>query len=225
MLYIVDTADLDKIKHCKEFYPIAGVTTNPSIISKENNPDFLGIIGKIREVLGDKLMLHVQTTAVKAEDMVKEGEKLRDYVGEPFYLKVPMTAEGLKATRILHSEGIKVTQTTIFSQEQALMAATAGASFVAPYVNRLDNLGADGAMVVDEIAQLFAIHDVDCKILAASFKNVEQVHKVAMTGAEAITINPELFDQIIHHPLTNTAIDQFKNDWESVYGEIGRAHV
>lgn len=216
MLFMVDTADLKAIKRCNEFYPIAGVTTNPTIISREKT-DFKKLICDIREIIGPDKMLHVQTTATVAEDIVREAEMIKSVVGGDFYVKIPISAEGLKATTMCKEKGIGVTMTAIFTQTQALMSAMAGADFVAPYVNRLDNVVADGVNVVREIVDVFNAHNIKTKLLAASFKNVEQVHKVALTGAQSVTINPELFDMLISHPLTNKAVDDFASDWDNVY--------
>ena len=218
MLYLIDTANLAEIKRCCEFYPVCGVTTNPTIISKENS-NFKNIIYGIREIIGDDKMLHVQTTATEAGDILKEANMIKDVVGGNFYLKIPITKEGLKATKMCKDAGFGVTMTAIFTQQQALIAACAGADFVAPYINRLDNIVSDGVHVVGEIVKMFNMYDIKTKILAASFKNAEQVHKVSMTGAHAVTINSDIFDMLIYHPLTYYAIDDFNKDWEMVYGD------
>ncbi|MBQ4592680.1 MAG: fructose-6-phosphate aldolase [Clostridia bacterium] len=218
MLYLIDTADLDAIKKCSEYFPVSGVTTNPTIISREKT-DFRTLLYSIREIIGDDKMLHVQATATEADEIVKEAEMIKNVVRGNFYIKIPITREGLRATAICKDKGIGVTMTAIFTQQQALIAAKAGADFVAPYINRLDNIVSDGVRVVEEISDIFKNYDIKTKILAASFKTVEQVHKVSMSGAHAITINPDLFDMLIYHPLTYYAIDDFSKDWESVYGE------
>ena len=218
MLYLIDTANLDAIRTCCEYYPVAGVTTNPTIISRENS-DFKTLVTSIRSIIGDERMLHVQTTATEAEDIVKEAEMLRSLVGGKFYIKIPITKEGLKAASVCKSHGIGVTMTAIFTQPQALVAARAGADFVAPYINRLDNIVSDGVHVVEEIVDIYRAYSLPTQVLAASFKNAEQVHKVSLTGAHAVTINPDLFDTLLYHPLTFYAIDDFAKDWENVYGE------
>ena len=218
MLFLIDTANLEAIRRVCEFYPVAGVTTNPTIVSREK-ADFRNLIYSIREIIGPDKMLHVQTTATEAHDIVKEAEMIKEVVGGNFYLKIPITREGVKATKMCKDKGIGVTMTAIFTQPQALMAASAGADFVAPYINRLDNIVSDGVNVVHEIVDIFRAYNLNTKVLAASFKNVEQVHKVSLTGAYSVTINPELFDMLIYHPLTYYAIDDFTKDWESVYKE------
>jgi len=217
MLFMVDSADLNGIRKCAEFFPIAGVTTNPTIISSAKT-DFKKLLLDIREIIGEDKMLHVQATSSDAEDMVREAEMLRDLVGGDFYVKIPITEQGLKAIKMCKAEGIKVTTTAIFTQQQALMAARAGADFVAPYVNRMDNLLSDGVHVVEEIVELFKLQNLDSKVLAASFKTCEQVHKVAMSGAHSVTINPELFSSLIYHPMTMYSLDAFDCDWAEVYG-------
>ncbi|MBR6514064.1 MAG: fructose-6-phosphate aldolase [Clostridia bacterium] len=217
MLYIIDSADISRIKKCAEFYPIDGVTTNPTIISKEKT-DFIKLITEIRSVIGHDKMFHIQTTSTDCKDIVEEGLRLREMMGENFYLKIPVSPEGLKATMELKKQGVGITMTAIFTQQQALIGAKAGADFVAPYVNRLDNIVSDGVHVVGEIVNLFKVHNVDSKVLAASFKTAEQVHKIAMVGTHSITINPELFEQLVYHPLTLYAVDDFEADWASVYG-------
>lgn len=218
MLYLIDTANLAAIKKCCEYFPVAGVTTNPTIVSKEKT-DFRNLICSIREIIGDRKMLHVQTTATEADEILKEAKMIKSVVGGDFYLKIPITREGLKATAMCKDAGINVTMTAIFTQPQALLAAKAGADFVAPYINRLDNIVSDGVHVVSEIVNIFNEYNIKTQVLAASFKNVEQVHKVSMTGAHAVTINPDLFDMLIYHPLTYYAIDDFNKDWEMVYGD------
>ncbi|PWM47515.1 MAG: fructose-6-phosphate aldolase [Clostridiales bacterium] len=218
MLYIIDSADIEKIKRCVEFFPIDGVTTNPTIISKEHT-DFATLIKSIRNIIGPDKMFHIQTKADTAKDIINEAVALNEFVGGNFYIKIPISDEGLKATKELKKMGIKVTETAIFTQQQALIAAKAGADFVAPYVNRLDNIVSDGVHVVGEIVDLLKMHNLPSKVLAASFKTVEQIHKIALVGGHAVTLNPSLYEQLVYHPLTQYAIDDFNVDWESVYGK------
>lgn len=168
MLYVLDTANLEQIKRAFDLYPMSGVTTNPTIISKENR-NFLDILKEIREIIGEDKMLHVQAVSLKSEDIVREAEYLKKTIGGNIYIKVPVFAEGIKAMKILKKKGIKITATAIFTAQQALMAAIAGAEFVAPYVNRIDNITGNGINVVSQIVKLFVIHHIDAKVLAASF--------------------------------------------------------
>ncbi len=218
MIYILDTANLEDIKHANEFYPIAGVTTNPSLVSKEKK-DFVELVTAIRDIIGEEKMLHVQTTATKAEDMVEEAKMLKALVGGEFYVKVPIGEEGLKATMMLKKEGIGVTMTAIFTPQQALIAAKAGADFVAPYVNRLDNISADGVQVVADIVRMFDVFGLDAKVLAASFKNTMQLQNVALVGGHSATISLDVLKAAISHPMTDAAIAGFEKDWKNTYGE------
>ncbi len=218
MIYILDTADIDAIKHCNEFYPLAGVTTNPSIISKENT-DFWKLVKEIRSIIGEEKMLHVQTVQTKAEKIVEEAKLLKKELGGELFVKIPIGEEGLKATMELKKLGISVTMTAIFTPAQALIAAKAGASYVAPYVNRLDNIIGDGTEVVAQIVELLENYDLDCKVLAASFKNAEQVHKCALYGCHSVTVSADIMKTLISHPMTDAAIGGFEKDWKRVYGD------
>lgn len=218
MKYLVDTGNLEAIKYCNEFYPLAGVTTNPTLVAKEKS-DFWALIKQIRNIIGPDKMLHVQTVQTTAEKMVEEAKLIKETVGGEFYVKIPICEEGLKATMMLKELGIGVTMTAIFTPAQALMAAKAGASFVAPYVNRLDNILGDGVRVVEEIVEQFAIYGLDCQVLAASFKNCQQIHNCALVGCHTATISADLFKSIISHPMTEAAVSGFEKDWKEMYGD------
>lgn len=218
MLYILDTADIEVIRHCNEYYPLAGVTTNPSIIAKEHT-DFWSLVEEIRSIIGDDKMLHIQTTQDTAEKIVEEAKLLKERLRGEFFIKIPISEEGLKATKMLKAEGIGVTMTAIFTPPQALVAARAGASFVAPYANRLDNIIGDGCEVVAQITEELKTYNMDCQVLAASFKNAEQVHRCAMAGCHCVTVTDDLLKAIISHPMTDDAVENFKKDWERVYGD------
>ncbi len=218
MLYILDTANLKEIKHCNEYYPISGVTTNPSIITKENT-EFWTLVKEIRNIIGEDKMLHIQTVQKTADKIVEEAKLLKEKLGGNFYIKIPICEEGLKAVKILKELNFNVTMTAIFTPVQALVAAKAGADFVAPYVNRLDNIIGDGTDVVKQIVSEFKNYNLNCKVLAASFKNAEQVHQCAMAGCDSVTIAPSLLKTVITHPMTDKAILDFDKDWEKVYSE------
>lgn len=218
MLYLLDTANLEQIKRAFDLYPMSGVTTNPTIISKEKR-SFLDILKGIREIIGEDKMLHVQAVSKNADEIVKEAEYIQKAIGGNLYIKVPVIPEGIKAMKILKAKGIKITATAIFTADQALMAAVAGADFVAPYVNRIDNISGNGVNVVKEIVELFKTYNLDTKVLAASFKNVQQVHEVALAGGQSVTVNADIMDGLLSHPLTDWSVDQFVSDWEGVYGK------
>lgn len=216
MIYMLDTANIEAIKKAVDLYPLAGVTTNPSIIAKENRP-FAEILREIRRAIGKDRMLHAQVMGKTADVMVPEALALRE-IDPDLIIKVPVTPQGIKAMKSLKELSIRITATAILTPQQALMAAVAGAEFLAPYVNRLDNICANGTMVAAEIAHLIEVYQLDAKVLAASFKNVQQVHEVAKAGVQSVTIAPDVFDQLLVHPLTNSGVAGFTTDWDSVYG-------
>ena len=216
MRYLVDSFSPEAIKKIFEYYPVEGVTTNPAIVSREKT-EFKPTLMQIREVIGDK-MLHVQTMQTVAEEMVKEALALKTLLGEPFYIKLPANPEGLKACRLLKKEGVNVTVTAVFSASQALIAARAGADFVAPYVNKLDDAG-DGEACVKQIVELFKTFDLKTKVLAASFRNVAQVTRVALSGSDFITLPCAFYEKLICHPMTENAVKGFESDWAGVYGD------
>lgn len=219
MIYMLDTANIPDIARCIDLYPIAGVTTNPSIITKENKP-LPEILKGIKAVIGDDIMLHAQVMGKDATTMIAEAYRLQELVGSNFVVKIPATAQGIKAMKTLaRNNDLRITATAILSPQQALMAAVAGAEFLAPYVNRLDNICGDGVRVVSDIVTLLQKHHLPSKLLAASFKNVQQVHDVAMAGAQSVTISPDVFEQLIVHPLTDSGVAGFVRDWEGVYGK------
>ncbi|ODS04428.1 fructose-6-phosphate aldolase [Vibrio scophthalmi] len=216
MIYMLDTANLDAIQKAVDLYPIEGVTTNPTIIARENRP-FKDVILSIREIIGPNRMLHAQVLGKTAEVMFEEARAMRQ-IDPELIIKVPVTPQGIKAMKLISADGARITATAILTPQQALMAAMAGAEFLAPYVNRLDNICGDGTQVVAEIAHLIDVYGLKAKVLAASFKNVQQVHEVAKAGAQSVTIGPDVFDLLLVHPLTDSGVAGFVSDWESVYG-------
>lgn len=218
MEYILDTADIAAIRHCNEFYPVSGVTTNPSIIAKEKK-DFWEIVKEIRSIIGPDKLFFAQTVQKTADKIVEEAKLMNEKSGGEFCVKIPIGEEGLKATMELKKLGIKVLMTAIFTPTQALIAAKAGADYVAPYVNRLDNITGDGCEVVAQIVEQFAIHNMQCKVLAASFKNVQQVHNCASAGCQCVTITGDLMEALIKHPMTDAALAGFEKDWTNTYGD------
>ncbi len=189
-------------------------------VLRKEKTDFIKRICDIRAVIGEDKILCAQTLQTTSELIVKEGKKLNEAIGGNFYLKVPIGEAGLKATMELKKLGIGVLMTAIFTPTQALMAAKAGADFVAPYVNRIDNIGGDGVGVVAEIVNQFANYGIStCRVMAASFKNVQQVNDCASVGCHVATIGPDIYKLLISHPLTDAAIAGFEKDWKSVYGD------
>lgn len=218
MKLLVDDASIDKIKEIYDKYPMDGVTTNPSILAKgDKNP--YAVLKEIRAFIGNKAELHVQVISDTAEKMVEEGHKIAEILGMNTYIKIPTIQEGLKAMRILSSEGYHVTATTIYTPIQAFLAAKAGADYAAPYLNRIDNLGADGVMVTKKIQDIYNRSDLKTKILAASFKNTLQVQELCEYGVGAATLTPDVIDNLIKNASVTSALDVFTQDFEKLCGE------
>lgn len=218
MIYMADSANAQAVRELIDLFPIEGVTTNPTIVAREK-ADYRKLITEMRAVIGQDMMLHVQTMQTQAEDMVREANVLRNEVGGNFYAKIPATAQGLKAIRILKARGIKTTATAIFSTQQALLCARAGADFVAPYVNKLSDICVDAISVVGEIVREFDRFGLSTQVLSASFRNVDQVNQVALMGSHAITLPVPFYDKLIAHPMTDLALQGFEADWAGVYGD------
>ena len=231
MEYFLDTADIEAIKRINEIFPLKGVTTNPSIIAKEKR-DFKDIINDIYNIIGKEKVVHAQTVGSTADIIVKEVNLLRDTFGENIYAKIPVTFEGIKAMKILSKDGHKITATGILSSQQIIMAAEAGAEYMAPYINRSDNIGESGVEIVRDaykILDKIKKNDEEClkkykrifepKILGASFKNVRQVHETMLAGSKSVTVSPDIFERLIYHPYTDWSMDTFNSDWEKVYGD------
>ncbi len=217
MIYMADTADLSALKELYDFFPLEGVTTNPTIL-KQSGMKLSAAVDELKKIVGEG-MLHVQVMSQTCEDIVREAKKYKSYfdLGDNFYAKIPVMPEGFKAMRILKDSGIKVTATAIFTQQQALVASKAGADFVAPYVSRLDNISSHGIEVVSDIVKNMKEYGLNTKVLAASFKTVDQIHRVSMHGSHSATIGPDLLMQLIKHPMTDISIDKFTEDGEGLY--------
>ncbi len=215
MEYMIDSANLEKIREINDIFPIVGVTTNPSILAR-CNIDIVSAVKGIREIIGNK-MLHLQVLSTTFDEMIEEAKKLVEIGGENTFVKVPVSADGIKAIRYLTEKGYNVTATAIFTPQQALMAASCGAKYVAPYVNRLDNIAINGVEIASEIQKLLKESQLDCKVLAASFSTVEQIHMISLKGIGCMTIPIELFPKMIQHPLTDKAIKDFIKDGKKYY--------
>lgn len=219
MIYMLDTANIEEIKKAINLYPIQAVTTNPSIIAKENR-DFFEILKEIREVVGNDVTMHAQVIGKTAEEMISEAREIRKNIAGSLYIKIPATTQGIKAIRILSAENFNLTATAIITPQQALMAATAGAEFLAPYVNRIDNICGDGVKVVEDIIRLLEVTGNEkVKVVGASFKSVNQVHQTILAGAKAITVNLDILEKLVYHPLTEISIENFILDWEKAYNK------
>jgi len=214
---MADTADLEELRKLYAFFPLEGVTTNPTILSNSGYKLSVAVEG-IQQLVGSG-MVHVQMISSESDDMVREAKKYRSYFdfGDNFFAKIPVTEDGYRAMHILKDAGINVTATAIFTQQQALVAMKAGADFVAPYVSRLDNISSHGIEVVGDIVKNISTYNLKGKVLAASFKTVDQIYRVSMAGAHSATIGPELLHQLIKHPMTDIGVKQFEVDSEGLY--------
>ena len=217
MIYLADTANIDEIKDLFSYFPIEGVTTNPTILSHENK-SLTKIVPEIQTLIGNK-MFHIQTISEKAEDILREAKRYRDFfqLNENYYVKIPVTKQGFKAIRMVKDAGMKVTATAIFTQQQALIAAKAGADFVAPYVNRLDNISSHGIDVVANIVKTYELYGISSKVLGASFKNVDQIYRVSLVGCHAVTASFEILEAIMRHPMTDKGVLDFERDGMHLY--------
>ena len=213
---LIDSADIKKAREIERYYTIAGITTNPTILSKIEG-SLEDKLKELKEFTYGKYEVHVQTTESEVEKIVEEAKKLRDYFGESFYIKIPVTKAGLEAMKLCSKENIRVTATAILTAMQALAAAKNGANYVAPYVNRMENVGQDAKEAILEISNLLI--DYPTEILAASFKNVKQVQDILRCGAEAVTIAPEIIEASIWHPYTDKSVFDFEKDWGNRFGD------
>lgn len=218
MKLLVDYAGIDKIKELYEYFPLDGVTTNPTILAAAGRDPY-ETLSEIREFIGPEADLHAQVISVRAEDMVGEAHYMLSRLGQNTCIKVPVIREGLKAIRILADEGVRVTATAIFTPIQAIMAAHAGAAFVAPYVNSIDNVGIDGMNVAKTIQETFENQGIGTEVLAASFKNAYQVQELFAFGIPAITAVPDVLESLVKNDLSAARVTRFVSDFEKLCGE------
>ena len=218
MELLLDTANLEAIgKYC-DYYNIIGVTTNPSILSREKGP-FFETCARIREIIGQEKQLHVQVTGRSCEEMLKEAEVITQRLGKDVYIKVPVMEEGVKAMKLMKARGLRVTATAVVSVQQAFLAGSVGADYVAPYVNRMENLSIDPYEAVARIREIFDNQGIATKILGASFKNTQQVMRIYEMGAEAVTVGPELLTTMCSNAVTDLWVENFEKDWVNLYGD------
>ncbi|NOW06405.1 fructose-6-phosphate aldolase [Clostridium beijerinckii] len=215
MRFFLDTANVEHIKEANEMGVICGVTTNPSLIAKEGR-DFNEVIKEITEIVDGPISGEV--VSEDAEGMIKEGREIAA-IHKNMIVKIPMTAEGLKATKVLASEGIKTNVTLIFSATQSLLAANAGATYVSPFLGRVDDISMIGMDLVKDIAEIFAVHGIETEIIAASVRNPIHVIEAAKAGADISTVPYSLVMQMLKHPLTDQGLEKFKADWAAAFGK------
>ena len=217
MRFFIDTANVDEIREANEMGIICGVTTNPSLIAKEGR-DFKQVIQEITSIVDGPISGEVKATTVDAEGMIREGREIAA-IHPNMVVKIPMTAEGLKAVKVLASEGIKTNVTLIFTANQALLAARAGATYVSPFLGRLDDISTDGVELIETIADIFAVADIPTQIIAASVRHPMHITQCALAGADIATVPYKVLEQMINHPLTDAGIEKFKKDYIAVFGE------
>ena len=218
MRFFIDTAKVEDIKKANDMGVICGVTTNPSLIAKEGR-DFKEVIAEIASIVDGPISGEVKATTTDAEGMIAEGREIAK-IHPNMVVKIPMTVEGLKATKVLSSEGIKCNVTLIFSANQALLAARAGATYVSPFLGRLDDISVRGTELIEEIAEMFAAAgDIDTQIICASVRNPMHVTECALAGADIATVPYKVIEQMTHHPLTDAGIAKFQADYKAVFGE------
>ena len=217
MRFFIDTAKVEDIKKANDMGVICGVTTNPSLIAKEGRV-FEEVIAEIASIVDGPISGEVKATTVDAEGMIKEGREIAK-IHPNMVVKIPMTVEGLKACKVLSSEGIKTNVTLIFSANQALLAARAGATYVSPFLGRLDDISQRGVDLIREISDIFAVTDLDTQIIAASVRNPIHVTDCALAGADIATVPYSVIEQMVKHPLTDAGIVKFQQDYKAVFGE------
>ena len=220
MRFFIDTAKVEDIRKANDMGIICGVTTNPSLIAKEGR-DFKEVIKEITEIVDGPISGEVKATTTDAEGMIAEGREIAA-IHPNMVVKIPMTAEGLKAVKVLSAEGIKTNVTLIFTANQALLAARAGASYVSPFLGRLDDISTDGVERVDlirEIADIFAVAGIETQIICASVRNPIHVTDCALAGGDIATVPYGVLEKMINHPLTDIGIKKFQADYKAVFGE------
>lgn len=219
MKFFVDTAKIEDIKKANDMGVICGVTTNPSLIAKEGGKSQEEVLKEIASIVDGPISGEVKATTVDAEGMIAEGREIAK-LHPNMVVKIPMTVEGLKATKVLSSEGIKCNVTLIFSANQALLAARAGAAYVSPFLGRLDDISMPGIDLIEQISDMFANYpDISTEIIAASIRNPIHVTDCALAGADIATVPYAVIEQMTKHPLTDQGIVKFQADYKAVFGE------
>ena len=217
MKFFIDTANVDEIRAANDMGVICGVTTNPSLIAKEGR-DFNEVIKEITSIVDGPISGEVKATTTDAEGMIAEGREIAA-IHPNMIVKIPMTAEGLKAVKVLSSEGIKTNVTLVFSVNQALLAANAGATYVSPFLGRLDDINESGISLIEDISKVFRNYGYKTEIICASVRNTVHVTQCALAGGDIATIPYKVIMQMVKHPLTDQGIEKFKKDYIAVFGE------
>ena len=217
MKFFIDTANVDEIRKANDMGVICGVTTNPSLIAKEGK-DYVETLKEIAFIVDGPISGEVKATTVDAEGMIKEGREIAA-IHPNMVVKIPMTVEGLKAVKVLSAEGIKTNVTLIFTANQALLAARAGATYVSPFLGRLDDISTAGIDLIQDIVQIFDNYGLETEIIAASIRNPIHVTDCALAGAHIATVPYNVIVQMTKHPLTDAGIEKFQKDYRAVFGD------
>lgn len=217
MKFFIDTAKVEDIKKANDMGVICGVTTNPSLIAKEGRV-FEEVIAEIASIVDGPISGEVKATTVDAEGMIEEGRAIAK-IHPNMVVKIPMTVEGLKAVKVLTAEGIKTNVTLVFSANQALLAARAGATYVSPFLGRLDDISTDGLPLIRQIVEMFEVAGIDTQIICASVRHPIHVTECALAGADIATVPYAVIEQMTKHPLTDAGIKKFQDDYRAVFGE------
>ena len=217
MKFFIDTANVEDIKKANDMGVICGVTTNPSLIAKEGKV-FEEVIAEIASIVDGPISGEVKATTTDAEGMIAEGREIAK-IHPNMVVKIPMTGEGLKSVKVLSKEGIKTNVTLIFTANQALLAARAGATYVSPFLGRLDDISTDGLELIRQIVQMFEVAGLDTEIICASVRHPVHVTECALAGADIATVPYKVLEQMLHHPLTDAGIVKFQEDYRAVFGD------
>ena len=216
MKFFIETANVEEIREAYDMGIICGCTTNPSLIAKEGR-DYTETLKEIASFLDGPISGEVKADTVKAEDMIKEGREIAS-LSKNMVVKIPMTEEGLKAVKVLSKEGIKTNVTLIFSATQAILAARAGASYVSPFLGRLDDISSDGLILIEDIMEIFSMYpEIETEVICASVRHPIHVQECAKTGADIATVPFKVLKQMIHHPLTDIGIEKFIADYKKAF--------
>lgn len=213
MKFFIDTANVEEIRKANDMGIICGVTTNPSLIAKEGR-DFKEVIKEITTIVDGPISGEVKATTTKAEDIIKEAREIAS-INSNIVVKIPITADGLKAVKTLSKEGIKTNVTLIFNSTQALFAAKAGATYVSPFLGRLDDIATPGINLIEEISEIFRNYDINTEIICASIRSPLHIAECALAGADIATVPYKVIEQCLKHPLTDIGIEKFKKDSEN----------
>ena len=217
MKLIIDDAHIDQIRKIYEYYPVDGVTTNPTILAKSGRQPY-EVLEEIRAFIGEEAELHVQVVAREAAGMAEDAHHIVRRLGKNTYVKIPAVPEGFKAMKVLSKEGMYITATAIYTPMQAFLAAKAGADYAAPYINRIDNMGYNGIKVAKDIHDIFCNNGLKAQVLAASFKNSQQLLELCEYGVGASTVSPEVISALVKNKAITSAIDDFIADFEGLVG-------